>query len=64
MIRFIFAVDSLSTWVGKAFGWLILIITDGQWPPRMQDVEETESLILQEQKIHAGEHAQQTHSGR
>ena len=27
--RFIFVIDSLSTWVGKAFGWLILVLTLG-----------------------------------
>jgi TRAP-type mannitol/chloroaromatic compound transport system permease small subunit len=29
MTRFIFIVDSLSTWVGKAFAWLILVLTLG-----------------------------------
>jgi TRAP-type mannitol/chloroaromatic compound transport system permease small subunit len=29
MTRFIFIVDSLSTWVGKAFAWLILVLTFG-----------------------------------
>ncbi len=27
MMRFLFFVDSLSTWVGKAFAWLILVLT-------------------------------------
>jgi len=27
MNRFLFFIDSLSTWVGKAFGWLILVLT-------------------------------------
>ena len=27
MTRFLFFIDSLSTWVGKAFAWLILILT-------------------------------------
>ena len=27
MTRFLFFIDSLSTWVGKAFSWLILILT-------------------------------------
>ena len=27
MTRFLFFIDSLSTWVGKAFGWLILVLT-------------------------------------
>jgi TRAP-type mannitol/chloroaromatic compound transport system permease small subunit len=31
----------------------ILCIKRGAWPPRMHDVEETESVILQEQRIHA-----------
>lgn len=31
----------------------ILCIKRGTWPPRMHDVEETESVILQEQRIHA-----------
>jgi TRAP-type mannitol/chloroaromatic compound transport system permease small subunit len=29
MTRFLFFIDSLSTWVGKAFAWLILILTLG-----------------------------------
>jgi TRAP-type mannitol/chloroaromatic compound transport system permease small subunit len=29
MMRFIFVIDSLSTWVGKAFAWLILVLTLG-----------------------------------
>lgn len=33
----------------------IQCIRTGEWPQRLHDVEETESLILQEKKIHAGE---------
>jgi TRAP-type mannitol/chloroaromatic compound transport system permease small subunit len=29
MLRFLFFIDALSTWVGKAFGWLILVLTLG-----------------------------------
>ena len=29
MNRLLFFIDSLSTWVGKAFGWLILVLTFG-----------------------------------
>src|SRR5512145_3477589 len=29
MTRFLYFVDSLSTWVGKAFAWLILVLTLG-----------------------------------
>jgi TRAP-type mannitol/chloroaromatic compound transport system permease small subunit len=29
MKRFLFFIDSLSTWVGKAFAWLILVLTFG-----------------------------------
>jgi TRAP-type mannitol/chloroaromatic compound transport system permease small subunit len=29
MTRFIFIIDCLSTWVGKAFAWLILVLTFG-----------------------------------
>ena len=29
MKRFLFFVDSLSTWVGKSFAWLILVLTLG-----------------------------------
>jgi len=29
MTRFLFFIDSLSMWVGKAFGWLILVLTFG-----------------------------------
>lgn len=42
----------------------ILCIRDGVWPQRLHDVEETESLILQEQRIHATEKDQPPHAGR
>lgn len=29
MTRFLFFIDSISTWVGKAFAWLILVLTLG-----------------------------------
>ena len=29
MERFIYFIDSISAWVGKAFGWCILILTFG-----------------------------------
>jgi TRAP-type mannitol/chloroaromatic compound transport system permease small subunit len=29
MTRFLYVIDSLSTWVGKAFAWLILVLTLG-----------------------------------
>jgi TRAP-type mannitol/chloroaromatic compound transport system permease small subunit len=29
MMRFLFFIDSLSTWVGKSFAWLILVLTFG-----------------------------------
>ena len=29
MTRFLFFIDSLSTWVGKSFAWLILVLTFG-----------------------------------
>ncbi len=29
MTRFLFFIDALSAWVGKAFGWLILVLTLG-----------------------------------
>jgi TRAP-type mannitol/chloroaromatic compound transport system permease small subunit len=35
----------------------ILCIRLGAWPQRLHDVEETESIILQEQRIHAAEQA-------
>ena len=35
----------------------VICIRLGRWPQRLQDVEETESIILQEQKIHAAETA-------
>jgi len=41
----------------------ILCIRDGAWPQRLHDVEETESLILQEQRIHAAE-AEAAQSGQ
>ena len=36
----------------------IICIQDGVWPQRLHDVEETESIIMQEQRIHAAEHEQ------
>jgi TRAP-type mannitol/chloroaromatic compound transport system permease small subunit len=33
----------------------VMCIQTGAWPPRLQDVEETESIIMQEQKLHGGE---------
>jgi TRAP-type mannitol/chloroaromatic compound transport system permease small subunit len=36
----------------------IMCIQTGAWPQRLHDVEETESLILQEQKIHGAEQGQ------
>jgi TRAP-type mannitol/chloroaromatic compound transport system permease small subunit len=33
----------------------VICIRQGAWPQRLHDVEETESIILQEQKIHAAE---------
>jgi TRAP-type mannitol/chloroaromatic compound transport system permease small subunit len=27
MTKFLFFIDELSTWVGKAFAWLILVLT-------------------------------------
>jgi TRAP-type mannitol/chloroaromatic compound transport system permease small subunit len=37
----------------------IICIQRGAWPPRLHDVEETESIILQEQKIHAAQSGRQ-----
>ena len=36
----------------------VLCIRDGNWPRRLHDVEETESIIMQEAKIHAADHEQ------
>src|SRR5688572_896060 len=36
----------------------VMCIQQGAWPQRLHDVEETESIILQEQKIHAAEQGQ------
>ena len=33
----------------------IICIRDGEWPQKLHDVEETESVILQEQRIHAAD---------
>ena len=33
----------------------VICIRVGEWPPRLHDVEETESVILQEQRLHAAE---------
>ncbi len=37
----------------------VICIRVGAWPQRLHDVEETESIILQEQRIHAGEPGEQ-----
>jgi TRAP-type mannitol/chloroaromatic compound transport system permease small subunit len=37
----------------------VICIRLGAWPARLHDVEETESIIMQEQKIHASEQAGQ-----
>jgi TRAP-type mannitol/chloroaromatic compound transport system permease small subunit len=42
----------------------IICIRTGVWPQRLHDVEETESLILQEQRIHAAEKSEQPQAGR
>jgi TRAP-type mannitol/chloroaromatic compound transport system permease small subunit len=41
----------------------VICIRLGAWPQRLHDVEETESIILQEQKIHAAEQAQPGQKG-
>lgn len=41
----------------------ILTIRLGVWPQRLHDVEETESVILQEKRIHAGEKSEQPQAG-
>jgi TRAP-type mannitol/chloroaromatic compound transport system permease small subunit len=42
----------------------IICIQLGVWPQRLHDVEETESIILQEQRIHAKEQGQQLQPGQ
>jgi hypothetical protein len=42
----------------------IVCIQQGVWPQRLHDVEETESIILQEQRIHAAEHGAEPQSGQ
>jgi TRAP-type mannitol/chloroaromatic compound transport system permease small subunit len=42
----------------------IICLKQGFWPQRLHDVEETESIILQEQKIHAAEQIAQAPSGQ
>jgi TRAP-type mannitol/chloroaromatic compound transport system permease small subunit len=42
----------------------VICIRQGVWPARLHDVEETESIILQEQRIHAAEQAAEAQSGR
>jgi TRAP-type mannitol/chloroaromatic compound transport system permease small subunit len=36
----------------------VICIREGVWPQRLQDVEETESIIMQEKRIHADERAE------
>jgi TRAP-type mannitol/chloroaromatic compound transport system permease small subunit len=38
----------------------VICIRQGTWPARLHDVEETESILLQEQKIHGAERATQS----
>ena len=42
----------------------ILCIRSGVWPQRLHDVEETESILLQERRIHAAEQAAEAQSGQ
>jgi TRAP-type mannitol/chloroaromatic compound transport system permease small subunit len=42
----------------------IICIRLGAWPQRLHDVEETESIILQEQRIHAADREHQAHAGQ
>jgi TRAP-type mannitol/chloroaromatic compound transport system permease small subunit len=42
----------------------VICIRVGAWPQRLHDVEETESIILQEQRIHAAEPGEQPQSGQ
>jgi TRAP-type mannitol/chloroaromatic compound transport system permease small subunit len=42
----------------------VICIRQGFWPQRLHDVEETESIILQERKIHAAEQEAQQRSGQ
>jgi TRAP-type mannitol/chloroaromatic compound transport system permease small subunit len=42
----------------------VICIRTGQWPARLHDVEETESIIMQEQRIHAAEHEPQPQAGQ
>jgi TRAP-type mannitol/chloroaromatic compound transport system permease small subunit len=42
----------------------IICMRQNAWPQRLHDVEETESIILQEQKIHAAERAAEASSGQ
>ncbi len=41
----------------------VLCIRSGEWPQRLHDVEETESIIIQEQKLRAAESAGQLPAG-
>jgi TRAP-type mannitol/chloroaromatic compound transport system permease small subunit len=42
----------------------IICIRVGAWPRRLHDVEETESVILQEQRIHSAEQGSQSQAGQ
>jgi TRAP-type mannitol/chloroaromatic compound transport system permease small subunit len=45
----------------------VICIREGAWPPRLHDVEETESIIMQEQRLHgeqAGDPSGQPPAGR
>ena len=42
----------------------VICIRVGDWPQRLHDVEETESIILQERRLHAAEAGEQPQSGQ
>jgi TRAP-type mannitol/chloroaromatic compound transport system permease small subunit len=42
----------------------VLCIRLGAWPQRLHDVEETESIILQEKRLHAAEQAAEPQAGQ
>jgi TRAP-type mannitol/chloroaromatic compound transport system permease small subunit len=42
----------------------VICIRTGQWPARLHDVEETESIIMQEQRIRSAEHEHEPQTGQ
>ena len=54
---FLHTIDGISTWVGKATAWLMIVLMSvvclrtGEWPSRLKDVAEID--VIEEQLAHS-----------